>query len=92
MFTCEVCQGTYSKLITHHIQSKSHGGKNNKYNLTNICPNCHMLVHNNKIILEGKVLTTAGMRVVWRLPDTETVTGSLPQVYVYKTGETKHDS
>jgi hypothetical protein len=91
MYQCEVCQGTYSKLVKHHIQSKSHGGKNNKYNLTNICPNCHMLVHTGKIIIEQKILTTAGMKVIWRLPETETVTGSLPQIYVYQSEKNKYD-
>jgi hypothetical protein len=91
MFLCEICQGTYSKLVTHHIQSKSKNGSNKKNNLTTICPNCHMLIHTNKIVLEGKFLTTSGMKVVWRIPETETVTGSLPQVYIYQS-EKNNDS
>ena len=84
MFICEVCQGTYSKLITHHIQSKSHGGTSKRNNLTKICAQCHMLVHDGKIVIEKKVMTTVGIKVIWRIPETETITGCLPQVYVMK--------
>jgi hypothetical protein len=83
MDQCQICLGTYSKLVTHHIQSKSKGGSNKKNNIINICVSCHDLIHNAKLIVEKKVLTTAGMKVIWRLPETETITGCLPQVYIY---------
>jgi len=54
---CEICK---SKLLTdtHHIQSKSKKGSNQLHNICELCPNCHRLVHEGKIILEGRFLTS----------------------------------
>ena len=55
---CEICK---TKLITdiHHIQSRSLDGTDKPYNKCELCPNCHRLVHDGKIILEGRFFTTA---------------------------------
>ena len=39
----------------HHIKEKKSGGSNEHTNLTYICPNCHRLVHSNKIDKEKLV-------------------------------------
>ena len=33
----------------HHIIERKHGGSNSHDNITYLCPNCHRLVHSNKI-------------------------------------------
>ena len=48
MEQCKLC-GTYGAIEKHHIihRSQSAGLKNCKYNLINLCPKCHKLVHSS---------------------------------------------
>ena len=66
----------------HHIISRSKGGKNDKWNLIELCPNCHYSVHLGDIIIEGKFMTTNGLELVWHKKGAETITGSTPDVYL----------
>lgn len=48
---CSLC-GWYVEGVVgdiHHIIEKKNGGSNDHSNLTYICPNCHRMVHSNKI-------------------------------------------
>ena len=63
---CEICGKDKLFLEKHHIHSKSLGGSNKPYNITNICPDCHKLIHSGIIILEGKYNSTKGVVLVWR--------------------------
>jgi 5-methylcytosine-specific restriction endonuclease McrA len=81
---CEIC-GYSGFLEKHHIHSKSLGGSNKKYNITNLCPNCHNEVHRGLIILEGKLRTTDGIKLIFHkkgeapiIPNRE-----LPEVYLF---------
>lgn len=79
---CEICREEFTSLDTHHIQSKCHGGSNEKYNLTKICPNCHRAVHCGDIILEGKFASSSGTVLVWHKKGEDSVTGYEPPVYI----------
>lgn len=81
---CEIC-GMNDARHYHHIQSKSKGGNNKQENLCGVCPNCHDEVHRGIVVLEGKFLTTAGMKVIWHKKGETPITGMpLPEVYVMK--------
>ena len=43
---CEVCNNTSQDI--HHLQFKSHGGKDVIENLVALCRNCHNKAHNSK--------------------------------------------
>ncbi len=84
---CEICK---SKLLTdtHHIQSKSKNGSNQLHNICELCPNCHRLVHEGKIILEGRFLTSDcklnETELIWRFTNINSITNTNdPEVYLY---------
>lgn len=74
MKSCTICK-TEAYCDWHHIQSKSRGGTNAKYNLVELCPNCHRLVHKGELIVEGWFSSTRGRVVVWRKKGEKSVTG-----------------
>ena len=79
---CSICKNkAYHK---HHIISKSKGGSNDKWNLVEVCANCHMEIHLGNIILEGKFMTTNGLELIWHKKYEETITGYSPDVYLFK--------
>ena len=66
----------------HHIVSKSQGGKNGKYNLVTLCPNCHNRIYipeakrgihsikaKNYIILKRILLSTDGLCLEYETED-----------------------
>lgn len=63
---CSLCGWNEASCDLHHILPKSKGGTNNHLNLTLLCPNCHRLVHSNKI--DNKVLISLDAQVgtLWR--------------------------
>ena len=71
---CEICENLLS-CDTHHIHSLSKGGKDSKGNKCKICPNCHRKVHNGDIIIEGKFMTSAGFKSIWRNKNEKSITG-----------------
>ena len=90
---CEICK---SKLLTdtHHIQSKSKKGSNQLYNICELCPNCHRLVHDGIIILEGRFLTSDcklnETELIWRFNDNKSITNTNdPEVYLFTKKEIK---
>lgn len=48
---CSNCNWYVENVVgdIHHIIQKKYGGSNNHDNLCYLCPNCHRLVHSNKI-------------------------------------------
>jgi len=86
MTKCEICEKEFPSCDTHHIVSKSKGGKNNIFNTTLLCPNCHRRVHISEIILEGKFLTTNdGYKLIWRKGSDESITQVKdPEVFIFK--------
>lgn len=47
---CSACGWNESVCDLHHIIPKSKGGTNDHTNITVLCPNCHRLAHDNKIV------------------------------------------
>jgi len=84
---CEICKKEFPYLDTHHIHSTSLGGSNKSFNKCDICPNCHALVHNGEIIIEGKYSSTAGKYLIWRERNDPSITGLPdPPVFLYGKG------
>ncbi len=81
---CEIC-GYSGFLEKHHIQSKSKGGSNKKHNLANLYPNCHNEVHRGEIILEGKFMTSVGVKLIHHKKDEAPIIPNreLPEVFLY---------
>ena len=80
---CAICQNNAHH--KHHIISKSKGGKNDKWNLVEVCGSCHAEIHQGNIIVEGKFMTTNGLELVWHKKGEESLTGSSPEVFLIKT-------
>lgn len=78
---CDIC-GELSYLDKHHITSKSKNGTNEKYNIINVCPNCHRLIHAGDIIVEGKFMTTTGIVLLWHKKDEESITNFKPDCFI----------
>lgn len=86
--TCEICNKNYPTLDNHHIQSRSKGGSNQKWNIAEICQNCHKSVHLGLIILEGRFNTTNGNKLIWRKFNNESITGMTdPEVFLLPDSE-----
>lgn len=43
--TCQCCGKDFEKLDTHHIRSKGAGGKDETFNLIDVCRKCHTEIH-----------------------------------------------
>ena len=50
---CSICGWNESTCDIHHIIPKSKGGSNDDSNLIIVCPNCHRIIHSNKIYDES---------------------------------------
>lgn len=46
---CQTCKWDKANCDVHHILPRSRGGTNDKSNLIILCPNCHRLMHQNKL-------------------------------------------
>ena len=46
---CSICGWNKCVCDLHHIVPKSEEGTDDHSNLTYVCPNCHRMIHNNKI-------------------------------------------
>lgn len=91
MYYCQMPDCDYvcedkSQIHFHHIIPKALGGKNNKGNLIEVCPNCHNRIyieeakngihsikHSNSIILLGKLYSTDGYFISYRYIDDDEV-------------------
>jgi len=76
---CEICDAT-TKLETHHISEQKntdkdgfvlnkHYHKNEKFNLTTLCHDCHLQVTLGKILVHGYKASTNGTFLDYTLPD-----------------------
>lgn len=70
--TCEICGETATE--EHHIKEQqladnngmiNHVHKNHRSNLVNLCNKCHLLVHKNKIFIEGFKATSNGRKLIF---------------------------
>ena len=79
--TCEICQ-KQNILVTHHIEGRDIPNANHPSNLVNICPNCHNLIHEGIIVIEGWFQTTHGMSLLHRTKEEESFTGDSKVPYI----------
>jgi hypothetical protein len=80
---CEIEDCSNIARHSHHIISKSKGGKNTKENLCNICPVCHDDIHRDLLVIEGKFMTTDGLKIISHRKNQESITNvDLPEVYL----------
>lgn len=79
---CEVCE-TFNFLVQHHISGRKIKGANKQNNLANVCSNCHLKIHKGEIIIEKRILSTEGYKLVWHKKGEESITGDDSMPYVY---------
>lgn len=79
---CEVCN-EQQFLVQHHILGRDVERANDYHNLANICSNCHLKIHRGEVIIEKRVMTTIGFVLMWHNKESESVTGTDSEVYVY---------
>jgi CRISPR/Cas system-associated protein Cas10 (large subunit of type III CRISPR-Cas system) len=72
---CEICE-TQTILVQHHIRGRDIPNANHSSNLANICPNCHSMVHNGIIIIEDRLMTTDGKKLIWHHYKEPSLTGN----------------
>jgi hypothetical protein len=61
---CEICEER-TILQQHHIRGQKVDNAHRDFNITNICSNCHTLIHHGKIIIEDRLMTTGGYKLIW---------------------------
>ena len=71
---CEIC-GSISILVSHHISGRDIPDANKWWNLANLCPNCHMLIHSGEIIISEWASTTNGRELLWHHKNQKSLTG-----------------
>ncbi len=71
---CEIC-GKQTFLEQHHIRGRNIPDPHNSNNLTNICAECHNKVHHGIIIIEDKMMTTEGLKLIWHHYKEPSLTG-----------------
>lgn len=64
---CEICNLQNKKALEiHHMIPRTDPNCTESFsNLACICGSCHNLVHAKEIIIEGRFLTSAGMKLFW---------------------------
>ena len=62
---CDICKLEFPLLDKHHIISISRGGSNDKYNITEVCPNCHREIHLGLIVIDKWYLSTNGYVLIY---------------------------
>lgn len=79
---CEICNEQHF-LVQHHILGRDVKRANDQNNLANVCSNCHLKIHRGEIIVEKRIMTTIGYVLMWHTKESESVTGTDSDVYVY---------
>ena len=51
-YRCRACR-SYQKLMVHHVEFRSHGGRTLVQNLLTACSRCHALIHAGLLKIEG---------------------------------------
>lgn len=71
---CEICEKN-NILEQHHIRGRQIFNPNHPSNLANICSNCHTKVHHGIIVIENRLLTTNGYKLIWHYYKDDSFTG-----------------
>lgn len=72
---CEVCE-IQTILVQHHIRGRKIPNPHSESNLANICSCCHSLIHNGIIIIEDRLFTTDGYKLIWHHYKEPSLTGN----------------
>ena len=75
---CPICK-QQTKLVCHHIHGREINRWDEPWNHAWICPNCHDLIHDGKIIIEGNYQNT----LLWHKKGEESITGIDASPYNY---------
>lgn len=78
---CDICH-EQAILIEHHINGRGGSDAEKPWNKCDACPNCHTDVHYGRRIIEGWVMTTDGLKLMWHWAGQESFTGRDAQPYV----------
>jgi hypothetical protein len=78
---CDLCHEP-AILTEHHINGRDCVGAEDASNKCDICPNCHLAVHYGRIVVEGWVMTTGGLELMWHTAGEESFTGVVATPYI----------
>ena len=78
---CQICN-EIAPLQEHHLRGRKIVDPNHPSNLCNICPTCHVKVHEGMIVLEGFFQTTNGLELLWHKDEGENLTGNSINTYI----------
>jgi hypothetical protein len=79
---CDICHKKGIPLEEHHINGKDIINPNHASNLTKLCPDCHTLIHNGVVIIEGWFTTTNGLELLWHSLDKSSFSGQDSKPYI----------
>lgn len=65
---CDLCNTPFY-LVEHHINGRKCMNAEHMSNITNVCPNCHYLIHLGVVVLEGWAMTGSGYELLSHEPD-----------------------
>jgi uncharacterized protein YlaI len=80
---CSICN-LKTILIDHHINGRKIKDYNKPWNRAAICDNCHRLIHEGNIIVEGWFMTTEGRRLIWYNEGEKSLTDNNSSPYIIK--------
>ena len=72
--SCDICDNN-EILTKHHISGRKITNPEAFSNLSNICSNCHMKVHEGWISIEGWFMTSKGLKLLWHSKEEESFSG-----------------
>ena len=78
---CELC-GDEDFLEDHHIRGREIPEANHPSNIASICSRCHSKIHYGAIVVEGKIMTTDGVELIWHKKGEESLTGDDAKVHL----------
>lgn len=80
-FPCEICKEKQI-LCEHHINGRDIPNYSKEWNLCHICSNCHRLVHEGIIVIEGWIITSDGKKLFHHQKDQPAFSGSNSETYI----------
>ncbi len=82
-YPCNICQNL-EILEEHHINGRNIPNFNKKWNIANICPNCHTKIHKSLIIIEKWLETTEGRTLIFHKIGEKAITDEIATPFTYK--------
>lgn len=79
---CPICNEK-TILVEHHIKGREIHNSEHPSNKVNICSNCHRLIHEGIIIIEGWFSTSNGIKLFWHKKGEKSFTGQAANPPIY---------